>query len=148
MNMTKDPIAPLIPWYVQGSLDPVDRRGVEDHLERCADCRALLETARAAREGVERVGAERMLEHVQAQLLAEFAERPDGLEPGVRRWVAAHVADCAACGGTLDAYRAYLAETDGAVAAPRRTGLRCLWKCERRGKRCRLETRRPHRVTS
>lgn len=42
----------LLPWYVTGTLDPVEQRLVEDHLARCAECRAALEAERRLHDAV------------------------------------------------------------------------------------------------
>ncbi|RAK60193.1 hypothetical protein DJ021_10460 [Phenylobacterium hankyongense] len=55
----------LLPWYVTGQLDEVERREVEAHLGRCAACQAELDLER--------------------QLAAEVAALPMSVEPGWAR---------------------------------------------------------------
>lgn len=39
-------IQTLLPWYVAGGLDEAERAQVKAHLDRCADCRAALQSER------------------------------------------------------------------------------------------------------
>jgi anti-sigma factor RsiW len=91
-----DPIATLIPWYVNGTLPPEDRRRVEGHLPTCAECRSLLAESRLLEE-LGREDPEALTEHVQAQHLEQYAVDRAGLDPELASWIGAHVEDCACC---------------------------------------------------
>jgi predicted anti-sigma-YlaC factor YlaD len=48
--MSCDPIREHLPWLLNGTLDPVERRQVLEHLASCAACRADLADSRLAWE--------------------------------------------------------------------------------------------------
>ena len=61
-----------LPWWLNGSLEPAERREVEDHLASCASCReALAET---------RLAWEIYAQHIPTAALVAYAEdeRPEG----------------------------------------------------------------------
>jgi hypothetical protein len=95
-----DSISMLIPWYANGTLSPEERDSVENHLERCSECRDLLEQARAM-EPLGQVEPDELLEHVQAQHLELFATDRRSMQPEVAAWVGEHVESCAVCGDAV-----------------------------------------------
>ena len=115
-----DPVAPLIPWYANGTLDSASRRSVEQHLTTCASCRALLESARlqAAQSNVDAMAA--MQRHVHPRLLTMYAEEPEAIEEETARWIEGKLDSCATC---REAYERMLEvgtrlALDSAEAAP------------------------------
>jgi len=97
-----DPIAELIPWYANGTLDAAEREKVENHLPGCPSCYALLARARSFRRLAPGAAQEGLLEHVSGHLLVQFAEHPDRLEAGTRRFISLHLSDCQVCAGALE----------------------------------------------
>ncbi len=110
----------LLPWWVNGSLEPDERRQVEDHLATCAACRAELAATRAAFELYGR--------HLPVSAVVAWAERPGEELYAVDRGgtlsgalVAAHLEGCAACREEVEMARAgrrALAAGEGAPAPP------------------------------
>jgi hypothetical protein len=94
-------IAGLIPWFLNGTLSPEDRRRVEDHLLSCEECRALLEEARAM-ELAGREDQAELLDHVQAQHLESYAVAPGSVPPDLAGWIRQHLDGCDVC---RDAHR-------------------------------------------
>lgn len=94
--MSDDRYAPLIPWYVNGTLPEEERRALEAHASSCEECRTLLETARdlASIRGIDPGALE---DHPQAAHLERFALSPADLEPALRSWIQEHVGTCRAC---------------------------------------------------
>jgi hypothetical protein len=92
----RDDAATLIPWYARGSLDDADKRLVEAHLDRCAECRELLTEARMLLDITEWDDAA-LLDHVHAQHLDDFARDPASVEPGLADWIRRHLAGCDVC---------------------------------------------------
>jgi hypothetical protein len=99
---SQDDIAPLIPWYATGTLDPKDSARVESHIAGCDACRDLLVTARGFRRLGPQVGREALFDHIQSQRLVEFAEDPSALEPDARRFIRLHVRECPPCAEALE----------------------------------------------
>jgi len=97
-----DPIAPLLPWYAAGTLDPAESAQVESHLSSCDTCRDLLAVARGFRRLAPQVPLETLFDHVQSQRLVEFAEDPSGLEPEARRFITTHLQACQVCAEALE----------------------------------------------
>jgi predicted anti-sigma-YlaC factor YlaD len=86
-----------LPWWLNGSLEPEERREVEAHLSGCASCReALAET---------RLASEVFAQHIPAAALVAYAadETPTGIDPGL---FDLHLADCAQCAAELEMARA------------------------------------------
>ena len=120
------PIATLIPWYVNDTLDEGDRRKVEQHLPTCDRCRSLLEDAQQL-AGLGQRDPDLLLGHVQAQHLERFAVDPSTLEAELASWIRSHVAGCEACAGAVELLRR---PVGGAAAEPRAHGdnvLATLW---------------------
>jgi hypothetical protein len=65
----------LLPWYVNGTLDPAEAALVEAHLEICADCRADLDADRAL--GREVAGLSMDVEHGWAAMRARMETTPE-----------------------------------------------------------------------
>ena len=118
----EDPIAPMIPWYANGTLSAEERPRLEQHLTSCADCRGLLEQALELKDLLGSVVPERMEDHLQAQLLAEIAADPEGLGQEGAEWARSHLAGCAACADAVEVCRESLTPLVPAAAleeAPR-----------------------------
>ena len=92
-----DPVAELIPWYVNGTLEEEKRKLVEEHLAECASCRARLDDARSFSRGMRSAPASELREHVDARLLTDYVERRGTLEPDTVRWVETRLAACETC---------------------------------------------------
>ncbi|ANM30167.1 hypothetical protein ABI59_12175 [Acidobacteria bacterium Mor1] len=91
--MNRDRMAELIPWYVNGTLGAEERKQLEEYLRFNAESRELLAHAQACA-----AHADRSLEKddVQAQLLLEYVEREEELDPSVRRAIREHLEGAAA----------------------------------------------------
>ena len=64
----------LLPWYVNGTLDPAETALVEEHLAACADCRADLEADRALGRQVADLSMD--VEHGWAAMRARMETTP------------------------------------------------------------------------
>jgi anti-sigma factor RsiW len=90
----------LLPWWLNGSLEPEERREIDDHLEGCASCRkALVET---------RLASEVFAQHIPTVALVAYAadEAPEGIDridPGL---LERHLEDCPQCAAELEMARA------------------------------------------
>ncbi len=93
----RDAIAPLIPFYANGTLDETERSRVEAHLAGCESCRALLAHALAFGE----TAPDALEEHVQSQLLLEYLEARETLEPDAVRRIEGHLGSCEVCRDAL-----------------------------------------------
>jgi len=101
--MTCQEAALQLPWWLNGSLEPAERREVKDHLASCASCReALAET---------RLAWEIYAQHIPTAALVAYAEdeRPDRtdqidqIDPAL---LERHLADCPQCAAELEMVRA------------------------------------------
>lgn len=102
-----------LPWWLNGSLEPAERREVEEHLAACAACREAL--------GETRLAWEIFAQHVPSEALVAYAydERVEGIGPDL---IERHLASCPQCAAELEMTRAsrLLGEHDDvAVLAPR-----------------------------
>jgi anti-sigma factor RsiW len=102
-----------LPWWLNGSLESVERREVEEHLAGCAPCReALAET---------RLTWEIYAQHIPSEALVAYAfdERPEGVDPAL---VERHLAECPQCAAELELVRSsrLLGEHDEVAILPRR----------------------------
>src|SRR5436305_7932844 len=86
-----------LPWWLNGSLEPEERREVEDHLAGCASCREALEETRLAWEVY--------AQHIQTEALVAYAadERPEAIDLGL---LERHLEDCPQCAAELEMARA------------------------------------------
>lgn len=98
----RDAIAPLIPWYANGTLSPEESAEVEEHLASCDACRETLATARQFRRLAPGTSDERLYDHVQSQRLVEYADDPAALEPDARRFITDHLQGCAVCAEAVE----------------------------------------------
>jgi predicted anti-sigma-YlaC factor YlaD len=125
-----DPIALLIPWYVNGTIGDDDRRRVEEHLPTCDHCRSLVEDARRL-EGLGRLDPDLLWGHVQARHLERFAMDPAALEPELASWIESHVDGCEACAGAAEVLR-LSSRAEGATptqsTVPGQSSLASLWQ--------------------
>ncbi len=76
-----------VAWYALGLLEGEEKAAVERLLERSAEARALLATAREQAELLPATNLENALEEIHPRLLVEYAEDPDALDFETRRWV-------------------------------------------------------------
>jgi len=102
-----------LPWWLNGSLESVERREIEEHLAGCAPCReALAET---------RLAWEIYAQHVPSEALVAYAfdERPEGIDPAL---VERHLAECPQCAAELEMVRSsrLLGEHDEIAVMPQR----------------------------
>jgi anti-sigma factor RsiW len=89
-----------LPWWLNGSLEPAERREVEDHLAGCASCQVAL--------GETRLAWEVYAEHIPAETLVAYAddEQPwgsDRIDPAL---LERHLAGCPQCAAELEMARA------------------------------------------
>jgi anti-sigma factor RsiW len=103
-----------LPWWLNGSLEPAERREVSEHLKTCASCRAAL--------GETRLAWEIFAQHIPTEALVAYAfdGPPEGIDPSR---IERHLAGCPQCAAELEMARAsrLLGEHgEVAVLAPRR----------------------------
>lgn len=93
----------LLPWYVNGTLDEVDRATVDAHLAGCADCRAELAAERRLKAEIAALPVETgegwsaLRRRIEAQKTGTYRpaprsarpERPTFRRPGRLGWVVA-----------------------------------------------------------
>lgn len=103
----------LLPWLLNGSLEPEERQAVEEHLETCEACRRELAATREA--------AALYAAHPEPEALVSFAvgETPPGVSAQV---VEAHVAHCPECAHELAMIRDSRARSLGSPAAADEAG--------------------------
>jgi anti-sigma factor RsiW len=101
----------LLPWYVNGTLDPAQRRDFERHLKQCGSCASELPVVTELRRQVREHGWAEHAEHPEAEDLERAAA--EGLDdPGLRR----HLALCLTCAQEVRWLRGE--EPAAAAAAP------------------------------
>ncbi|HTQ78456.1 MAG TPA: zf-HC2 domain-containing protein [Thermoanaerobaculia bacterium] len=111
-----------LPWWLNGSLEPEERREVEEHLAGCDACRQALGETRLAWEVFD--------QHIPSEALVAYAfdEAPEGIDPALFE---RHLAGCPQCAAELEMVRAsrllgereevaILAPRSGSPAAPER----------------------------
>lgn len=97
----------LLPWLVNGTLEPGERRSVEEHLGSCLDCRSELEETREAFSLYDA--------HLPVAALVGYAEAPEARTFGVgdghleQATVEGHLEHCDACREVLALTRDSLA---------------------------------------
>lgn len=97
----RDRIAPLIPWYVNGTLDDRERAEVSRHLLECADCRSLLEVATRQRETAPAGEHADHALHVHSRILVRYAEDPAAFDAQARVEIEDRLAACSTCRDAL-----------------------------------------------
>jgi Putative zinc-finger len=103
----------LLPWLLNGTLDPEERRQVLEHVGGCASCRQALADTRLAWQIFD--------QHLPSEALVALAwgEAPAGVDPSVAEL---HLATCPECAAELELVRTsrHLEEDEKiAVLAPR-----------------------------
>ncbi|HSS51629.1 MAG TPA: zf-HC2 domain-containing protein [Thermoanaerobaculia bacterium] len=94
--MTCDPIIELLPWYLNGTLEPGEHAEVRQHLVTCESCRAALaETGQAWALFAQHILAPDMV-------ALAWGERPSGIDPAAAE---EHLASCAECAAELELAR-------------------------------------------
>lgn len=99
--MTCDQAIELLPWYLNGTLEPGELAEVRRHLTACESCRAALaETAQAGAL----FSQENTAQHIPAPDLVALAwgEHPSGIDPAAAE---EHLASCAECAAELELVR-------------------------------------------
>lgn len=80
-ELPHEEIAGLLPWYVNGTLDPDDLHAVEKHLPACRHCRDDVEMYRALARSLEKTDAEIPLPEPDVDTLLASLEA-EALPPG------------------------------------------------------------------
>jgi len=88
--MTKERIESLLPWYVAAGVDEEQRRQVESLLAEDGSARELEEVARVLYEATQQVSKDSPAP-LHPQLLVEYAEDPNALDPDARRRIEAEL---------------------------------------------------------
>jgi len=105
-----------LPWFVRGSLASDERAALDEHLDRCAACRAELADTRRALWIATR--------HLPADLLADYGA---GLELAAwpRELVESHLAACSDCRDdlALDPFEVRSTRLESSPGPPRRAAL-------------------------
>ena len=96
MNLNCDQVAELLPWYLNGTLDPREQGEVRVHLEGCTNCRRALDETRLAM----RVYAQLIPSETLVALA--WGEDPEGIDPGV---LERHLESCPQCAAELEMAR-------------------------------------------
>lgn len=88
----------LLPWYLNGTLEPAEREAFDRHLEACAPCRSergVIETIKAA---LQRHGESFLGDHVSPETLVSLWMTGDEpLSPEQEAAARRHVSLCATC---------------------------------------------------
>ncbi len=111
----RSPLSDLVAFLANGTLSGAEARDVESHIAGCDECRRLLEVARLAREAMAG-GSFDPAAHVQAQLLAEYADGPGDIEEAPRAWVESHLSGCDVCASMVRVLREMPRPADDADA--------------------------------
>ena len=96
MSEAHDRIAQLVSRYAAGDVESSERAEVEAHLESCAECRALIDTASLIGDA-RKAGPDSMFAHPEARLLSRFALRRSTMPAEAHSFVAEHLDSCEAC---------------------------------------------------
>ena len=88
MTMECDRTSELLPWLLNDSLEPEEKRAVEEHLESCSSCHGELEQALRV--------AQIASQHVPAEILTEYAFGSP-IESSLRSTLEIHLAHCESC---------------------------------------------------
>lgn len=95
--MKHDDARQLLDDYLAGGLEGAERGEIEEHLERCADCREWVEESRLFARALGTGD-----EHPTSDQLARQAVDPGLLEPLEQRRLADHLRRCEACRRQLE----------------------------------------------
>ena len=109
-----------LPWWVNESLNPAERKELAGHLESCRGCRAELEETRAALAA--------FAHHLSIDVLIEVAA---GRDPGVdQELLETHLTSCQACAEELALLRESreAVEESEAEEEPARPGKLLAWR--------------------
>jgi hypothetical protein len=98
----RDRIATQLAFYANGTLPEALRAEVEAHVTVCEECHRLLAVAHLSREQMGSIDSDA---HVQAQLLAEFADGTGEIAEEARARVASHLEECDVCAGAVKTLR-------------------------------------------
>jgi anti-sigma factor RsiW len=103
-----------LPWWLNGSLEPEERREVKEHLAGCAPCREALEETRLAWEIFgQHIPTEALVAYAaNAADAANATDTPDGADRIDPALLERHLADCPECTAELDMVRASLLLTE------------------------------------
>jgi len=94
--MTCDQAIELLPWYLNGTLEPGELAEVRRHLTTCESCRAALaETVQAGTVFAQHIPAPDMV-------ALAWGERPSGIDPAAAD---EHLTSCAECAAELELVR-------------------------------------------
>ncbi len=111
MIMDCEQASERLPWLLNGTLEPEERRQVRAHVAGCEACRRALEETRFAWQVFD--------EHLPAEALTALAadEEPAGIDRG---FAARHLAECPQCAAELEMVRASraLLENEGVATLP------------------------------
>ncbi len=94
----------LLPWYVEGNLDPESKREVESHLGQCAECRSEVEALASMRVSL-RVAHSGPGRPIPLEDLLAYENEGRPLTPTERQGLEKHLAACPECSEDLAALR-------------------------------------------
>ncbi len=116
----------LLTQYVSEDLEPHRHRAVEEHLERCENCRSWIDTYRLLAESlsVETVSA---TAHLSSQEVAIFALAPHELDEAARANCETHVHSCGVCREEVEVVTAAVSEARAGRNLPWRRLVRVEW---------------------
>lgn len=112
MNECDDKLLELLPWYVNDSLSPNEKRKVEDHLKDCPRCQKELEETRWLSSGVKELAEVFASQHIESEKLVIFAEEPEMLNPDEATTIAKHLQSCPRCYAELETLKSANLELD------------------------------------
>jgi Putative zinc-finger len=119
MDQSSSDLHQLLPWFVNGTLDPVEARAFKDHLDACGACSEEMELWSSMLPEIERHGEAFFASHPEPEAIVAAARgsRPEGAASEIRR----HLALCSTC-----TTEARLARDDGSAIGKAAPGSRRL----------------------